>query len=230
MWELGATSSWYLLACVSWTKLSSFGSPFCAPSSCRWLCGRFSSEEKHGKAVPQSLTNPISSIIAPLKNYVWICLSELLTPPVAYGQGGQALTVSYLLVPQRTIQSKWIGCSGPDSCVRNFLREEVLLWSKLCKESPGRWLDHRGCCPQKELMLSSHNELVLMRVAWCTDTNAGSFCLFSCFAGSSLVLMTDSLLASLLCCNAVRGRGCSHQSLNQKDGHRFCDGYVFCQL
>lgn len=79
-------------------------------------------------------------------------------------------------------------------------------------------------------MLSSQNELVLLRVAWCTETKAGPFCPFSCFAGSSLVPVTDSLLASQLCCNAVGGRGCLLQSLNQKDGHRFCDGYVFVNL
>lgn len=97
-----------------------------------------------GPTVPP---NPFSSIIVPLENCVWVSWLELLTPPVAYGQGGQALTVSYLLVPQGTIQSKWIGCSGPDSCARNFLREEVLQCSKPYKEPPGRWLDHSGCCP-----------------------------------------------------------------------------------
>lgn len=77
----------------------------------------------HGKEVPQSLINPVSSVIAPLENCVWVSLPELLTPPVTYGQGGQAWTISYPLFPQRTIQSKWIGCFGPDSCARNFLRE-----------------------------------------------------------------------------------------------------------
>lgn len=66
-------------------------------------------------------------------------------------------------------------------------------------------------------MLSLQNELVLRRVAWRTETKAGSFCLFSCFVGLSLVLMTYSLLASLLCCNAVRGRGSPHQSPNKKE-------------